>query len=65
VRVSMSIETLARLMHRRSIGAYLEQRRNERRSGGSRLSIAIGLIVADRTGRDWAWLDQDRALHQP
>jgi hypothetical protein len=64
MRVSMSPETLARLMARPSIGAYLEQRRNERRSAGSRLSIAIALVVADRRPNNWAWLDQDRALHQ-
>jgi hypothetical protein len=52
-------------MARRSIRGYLEQRRNERRFAGSRLSVALGVVIADRAGRDWAWLDQDRALHQP
>jgi len=61
----MSPETLSRLMARRSIAGYLEQRRNERRFAASRLSVAIALVITDRPGRDWAWLDQDRALHQP
>jgi hypothetical protein len=56
---------LARLMSRRSIGSYLEQRRNERRADASRLGVALALVIAVRAGNDWAWLDQDRALHQP
>jgi hypothetical protein len=65
VRGSMAAETLARLMARRSIRAYLEQRRSERRFAASRLSVALGIVMAERAGRDWGWLDQDRALHQP
>ena len=60
----MSPEQLRRLMSDRSIRAYIEQRRNERRAAGSRLGFAIASVVADRTTHDWAWLDQDRALHR-
>lgn len=61
----MSPERLRALMTAHSIAAYLEQRRNERAVIGSRLSYALAAVRANRTGRDWAWLDQDRALHQP
>jgi hypothetical protein len=61
----MSAETFRRLMTNRSVGAYLEQRRNERRAAGARLGVALALVLANRAGNDWAWLDQDRALHQP
>jgi hypothetical protein len=61
----MSPRTLARLMARRSIGGWLEQRRNERAARFSRLSVAISFVVAQRRAGDWAWLDQDKALHAP
>jgi len=31
----------------------------------SRLGLAIASVVDQRRCQDWAWLDQDRALHQP
>ena len=31
----------------------------------SRLGLAIASVVDQRRRQDWAWLDQDRALHQP
>jgi hypothetical protein len=31
----------------------------------SRLGLAIASVVDQRRWQDWAWLDQDRALHQP
>lgn len=49
----------------RSLAACLEQRRNERRAAGSRLGVAIALVLARRSGQDWRWLDQDRAFHRP
>ena len=52
-----------RRMADRSLRGYLEQRRNERRVGGWRLSVTLGSAFADRTGGDWAWLAQDRATH--
>jgi hypothetical protein len=55
---------LRRFMSDRSIRAYLEQRRNERRAVGSRLGFAIAIVVANRTGSDWAWFDQDRSNHR-
>lgn len=62
----MSSETIARLMSRRSLGAYLQQRRNERVARDARLGVACALVLAKRAANgDWAWLDQDRALHQP
>jgi len=62
----MTPETLKRLMADRSLAAFLEQRRNERRSGGgSQLGVAIALVISRRVDGDWAWLDQDRALHRP
>jgi len=30
----------------------------------SQLGVAISAVVAQRRWQDWAWLDQDRALHQ-
>jgi len=30
----------------------------------SQLELAVAIVVANRTGRDWAWLDQDRATHE-
>ena len=61
----MPPEKLALLMSRRSIASYLEQRRHERRADASRLGVALALVKAARAGNDWAWLDQDRALHLP
>lgn len=61
----MSPAKLKQLMGDRSIRAYLEQRRHERRVAGSRMGFAIAAVVADRTSSDWAWLDQDRAFHRP
>jgi hypothetical protein len=61
----MSPEKLGRLMSDRSLAAYLEQRRNERRASASQLGVAIALVLARRTGQDWGWLDQDEALHRP
>lgn len=37
----------------------------EGHSDGSRLGSAITSVVAQRRWEDWAWLDQDLALHQP
>jgi len=31
----------------------------------SRLGLAIASVVDQRRWQDWAWLDQDRALHRP
>ena len=31
----------------------------------SRLGLAIATVVDGRRWHDWAWLDQDRALHRP
>jgi hypothetical protein len=31
----------------------------------SRLALAIATVVDQRHWQDWAWLDQDRALHRP
>jgi hypothetical protein len=31
----------------------------------SRLGLAIASVVDQRRWQDWAWLDQDKALHQP
>jgi hypothetical protein len=31
----------------------------------SRLGLAIASVVDERRLQDWAWLDQDKALHQP
>lgn len=56
---------IRRLMSDRSLRGFLEQRRNERRAVGSRLGSAIAVVLANRNGSDWAWLDQDRAKHQP
>jgi len=52
-------------MSDRSLAAYLEQRRNERRAPVTQLGVAIALVLARRTGQDWGWLDQDQALHRP
>jgi hypothetical protein len=60
----MNPAIIRRLMSDASLRGYLEQRRNERRARGSRLSYAIAAVVANRTNTDWAWLDQDRATHQ-
>ena len=57
--------TLRRLVSDRSIRAFLEQRRNERRADRSRFGLAIALVVANRTSSNWAWLDQDRSTHRP
>jgi hypothetical protein len=32
---------------------------------GSRLGLAIASVVARRRWHDWAWLDEDVALHRP
>ena len=34
-------------------------------SDSSRLGLAIASVVDERRLQDWAWLDQDKALHQP
>ena len=57
--------TLRRLVSDRSIRAFLEQRRNERRADRSRFGLAIAMVVANRTSSNWAWLDQDRSTHRP
>jgi len=57
--------TLRRLVSDRSIRAFLEQRRNERRADRSRFGLAIAMVVANRTASNWAWLDQDRSTHRP
>jgi hypothetical protein len=57
--------TLRRLVSDRSIRAFLEQRRNERRADRSRFGLAIAMVVANRTAANWAWLDQDRSTHRP
>lgn len=31
----------------------------------SRLGLAIASVVDQRRWQDWAWLDQDKALHKP
>ncbi len=61
----MNAQKLRRLMSDRSIRAFLEQRRNERRADRSRFGLAIALVVANRTAANWAWLDQDRSTHRP
>ena len=36
------------------------------RAGKStRLGLAIASVIEQRSSQDWAWLDQDRALHRP
>jgi hypothetical protein len=61
----MNAQTLRRLMSDRSIRAFLEQRRNERRADSSRFGLAVAMVVANRTASNWAWLDQDRSTHRP
>jgi len=61
----MNAQKLRRLMSDRSIRAFLEQRRNERRADRSRFGLAIAMVVANRTASNWAWLDQDRSTHRP
>jgi hypothetical protein len=61
----MNAQKLRRLMSDRSIRAFLEQRRNERRADRSRFGLAIAMVVANRTTPNWAWLDQDRSTHRP
>ncbi|HEY7937709.1 MAG TPA: hypothetical protein VID26_11340 [Candidatus Limnocylindrales bacterium] len=34
-------------------------------SDASRLGLAIASVVDQRRWHDWAWLDQDKALHRP
>ena len=34
-------------------------------SDASRLGLAIASVVDQRRWQDWAWLDQDKSLHQP
>ena len=58
----MNAQKLRRLMSDRSIRAFLEQRRNERRADRSRFGLAIAMVVANRTASNWAWLDQDLSL---
>jgi hypothetical protein len=64
-REPMNTQKLRRLMSDRSIRAFLEQRRNERRADRSRFGLAIAMVVANRTTANWAWLDQDRSTHRP
>jgi hypothetical protein len=33
-------------------------------SDAARLGLAVASVVDQRRWHDWAWLDQDRALHQ-
>jgi hypothetical protein len=61
----MNTLKLRRLMADRSIRAFLEQRRNERRADSSRFGLAVAMVVANRTASNWAWLDQDRSTHRP
>jgi len=32
---------------------------------GSRFGLAIASVVDQRRWHDWAWLDQDKSMHQP
>ena len=60
---AMEPATIRRLMAKRSVRAYLEQRRSERAAQGLRFDVAIALVLARRTNSNWGWLDQDRSTH--
>jgi hypothetical protein len=60
-----SLDDYRRRRAERSGLAPLERAAPGVNGDASRLGLAIAAVVDQRRWQDWAWLDQDRALHQP
>jgi hypothetical protein len=61
----IKLDEYRRLRAGRTAQASLRQASPEGHSDGSRFGLAVASVVDQRRWHDWAWLDQDRALHQP